>query len=230
MIPADQDRAALVPVAPVTLEGALVRLEPLSIQHVPALVAAANADAAERFPLATVHRDAAGMRSWVEGALRAAAAGTAVPFATVRRSTGEVVGSTRFGNVERWEWPDGARRAPAEGADAVEIGWTWLARAAQRTGVNAEAKLLMLRHAFDRWGVHRVALKTDARNARSRAAIERVGARLEGVLRRHMPAADGGVRDTAMFSVVREDWPEVRRRLEALLADVQRRPEAKGSR
>ncbi len=229
MIPADQDRAALLSVAPVALEGGVVRLEPLCIQHVPALVAAANTDPAERFPFTTVHGDTAGMQSWVEEALRATAAGTAVPFATVCRSTGGVVGSTRFGNIERWEWPTGSRRALTEGADAVEIGWTWLARPAQRTGINTEAKLLMLRHAFERWGVYRVTLKTDARNTRSRAAIERLGARFEGALRSHMPAADGGVRDTAIFSVVRDDWPEVRRRIEALLADDNRPSRAKGS-
>jgi RimJ/RimL family protein N-acetyltransferase len=115
-----------------------------------------------------------------------------------------VVGSTRFGNIERWS---------SDAIDAVEIGWTWLAASAQRTAVNTEAKILMLDHAFGVWRVKRVTLKTDARNARSRAAIARIGGKLDGILRAHMPAADGGVRDSAVFSILAAEWPAHRARL-----------------
>jgi RimJ/RimL family protein N-acetyltransferase len=129
-----------------------------------------------------------------------------------------VVGSTRFCNVERWRWYDGAERRPPGGVDAVEIGFTWLARAAQRTGLNTEAKYLMLRHAFEAWRVHRVQLKTDARNQRSRDAIARLGATFEGVLRSDRPSIEDGLRHTALYSVVEAEWPPVLARLEGLLA------------
>ena len=106
-----------------------------------------------------------------------------------------------------------AGEALVETPDAVEIGSTWLAPSAQRTAINTHAKLLMLTHAFEAWAVLRVTLKTDARNLRSRAAIERIGARFDGVLRAHMPAFDGGVRDTAFYSIVAVEWPELRRAL-----------------
>jgi RimJ/RimL family protein N-acetyltransferase len=203
--------------APASLSGRLVRLVALRPDHLDGLLAAANQDPAEAFPFTWVPRERAVLQRWLEEALALAAAGRAVPFATLSATTGEVLGSTRFGNLERWEWPDPSQRRPS-GLDAVEIGWTWLGRGAQRSGVNTEAKLLMLRHAFEAWRVRRVTLKTDARNARSRAAIERLGASLDGVLRSHLPAADGGVRDSAVFSVVEEEWPAVRLRLEGLLA------------
>ncbi len=198
---------------PVVLAGRVVRLVPLHASHLDPLLDAANASAEETFPFTWVPRDRDGMASWIEEALALSAEGRAVPFATLDATSGRVIGSTRFGNVERWAWPDGRARRPAGGADAVEIGWTWLERAAQRTGANAEAKRLMLRHAFETWQVHRVQLKTDVRNLRSRAAIERIGARFEGVLRSHMPASDGGVRDTAMYSITASEWPGVRDRL-----------------
>ena len=207
------ERPGAAPVGPVVLGGQVVRLVPLQSSHLDALLDAANASPEESFPFTWVPRDRHGMAAWIEEALGLCAAGRAVPFATLDASTDRVLGSTRFGNVERWSWPDGRARRPAGGADAVEIGWTWLTRAAQRTGANTEAKWLMLRHAFEVWEVHRVQLKTDVRNLRSRAAIERIGARLEGILRSHMPASDGGVRDTAMHSITAGEWPEVRERL-----------------
>ncbi len=213
------DRRGAAPLGPVVLAGRLVRLEPLALAHVEPLVAAACATAPEDFGLTSVPRDAGRMQLYVEEALAAAAAGKALPFATVDLASGEVVGSTRFGNAERWSWPDGAARRPAGGVDALEIGWTWLARRAWRTGVNTEAKLLMLRHAFGALRVHRLQLKTDERNWRSRTAIERLGARFEGILRAHMPAADGGLRNTAMFSIVEAEWPAVEARLVELLSD-----------
>ncbi|AFZ67743.1 GNAT family N-acetyltransferase [Deinococcus peraridilitoris] len=197
-----------------TLQGQLVRLEPLREVHVPGLLQAASAER-ETFRWTTVPDSFEAMTRYVERALADAAAGRALPFATCSAS-GEVLGATRFGNIEHWIWPDGRERS--QFPDAVEIGWTWLAQRAQRSGVNTEAKLLMLTHAFESWGVKRVTIKTDARNERSRAAIERLGARFEGVLRAHSPAADGGVRDTAMYSVIRPEWPEVRQNLQARLA------------
>lgn len=196
---------------PLSLEGELVRLEPLSFEHVAPLVAAASESRAT-YGLTDVPADADAMRRYVERALAAAAQGTAVPFATVDRRANRVVGSTRFGNLERWIWPHRLDR-PSLVPDAVEIGWTWLAASAQRTHVNTAAKVMMLDYAFGAWRVERVTLKTDVRNARSRANIERIGARLDGILRAHMPAYDGGVRDSAVYSLLRDEWPEARARL-----------------
>jgi RimJ/RimL family protein N-acetyltransferase len=200
------------PFAPALLEGRHVRLEPLSPGHVAALARAATIDGRETFAWTSVPDDPEGMRAYVEAALADQRAGLAVPFATV--AAGEVVGSTRFGNAERWTWPPGSpHQRPAGCIDAVEIGWTWLAPRAQRTAVNTEAKLLMLGHAFEVWQARRVTLKTDARNARSRAAIERAGARLDGLLRAHMPAADDTPRTSAVYSILAAEWPAARERL-----------------
>lgn len=200
---------------PVTLEGRLVRLEPLAPSHLEGLLAAANADPAEHFPYTWVPREREGTSRWIDDALALAAAGRAIPFATVAAADGRVLGSTRFGNLERWDW----LRPPPDPRplDAVEIGWTWLGRPAQRTGANTEAKLLMLRHAFGALGVRRVTLKTDARNARSRAAIERLGAHLDGLLRAHLPASDGGARTSAVFSILEAEWPKVEKWLAAMM-------------
>jgi RimJ/RimL family protein N-acetyltransferase len=158
------------------------------------------------------------MRRYVAAALEDQAAGRALPFATVARAARRVVGSTRFGNVEFWAWPGASpHQRGARLPDVVEIGWTWLAPDAQRTGVNTEAKLLMLTHAFEVWRVHRVSLNTDARNTRSREAILRLGARFDGVLRAARVAADGAIRDTAAYSIVEAEWPEVKARLAARL-------------
>jgi RimJ/RimL family protein N-acetyltransferase len=200
----------------VELPGNHVRLVPLRAEHLEGLLAAATADPSETFPFTFVPRERWALERWLDEALSLAGAGRAVPFATLDAASGRVIGSTRFGNLESWDWADPARRRPA-GLDAVEIGWTWLARSAQRTAANTEAKLLMLRHAFEAWRVRRVTLRTDARNARSRSAIERLGARLDGVLRSHMPASDGGLRDTATFSILEAEWPAVAERLAARL-------------
>lgn len=200
---------------PAALAGRLVRLEPLALAHLEGLLAAANAAAEEAFPFTWVPRTRDDLARWIDEALSLAAAGRAIPFATCAAADGRVLGSTRFGNLERWEWlvPPGDPRP----LDGVEIGWTWLARPAQRSGANTEAKLLMLRHAFTALRARRVTLKTDARNARSRAAIERLGARLDGVLRAHLPASDGGPRDSAVYSVLEAEWPAVEARLTGLL-------------
>jgi RimJ/RimL family protein N-acetyltransferase len=158
------------------------------------------------------------MRAWVETALRDQAARRSLPFVTVDARTGEVVGSTRFLNIEFWEWPPASPlQRGADLPDVAEIGATWLAPAAQRSGINTEAKLLMLTHAFESWRVHRVSLVTDARNERSRAAILRLGASFDGVLRTARVAADGGVRDTAAYSILDREWPAVRAALQARL-------------
>jgi N-acetyltransferase len=197
---------------PLTLDGERVRMEALSPAHVDGLVAAA-AESRATYSLTQVPAGAAAMAAYVEAALADAARGLAVPFATVDKARGRVVGTTRFGNIEYWKWPGAPLPPVPAGPDAVEIGWTWLAASAQRTYVNTEAKLLMLGHAFDVWRVRRVTLKTDARNARSRANIERIGCRFDGVLRAHMPAWDGGIRDTAFYSMLASEWPAARERL-----------------
>lgn len=202
---------------PVTLEGRHVRLEPLAMAHVLPLLAAAGGPR-ETFFYTTVPSDEEAMRRYVEGLLRAQASGAALPFATVDRPAGRVVGATRFLNVEFWEWPAGSSHRRGPGApDVVEIGGTWLAPSAQRTGINTEAKLLMLTHAFEVWRVHRVSLVTDARNARSRNAILRLGARFDGILRAARVASDFTIRDTAAYSILDGEWPEVKDRLAARL-------------
>ena len=204
-------------VTPVTLEGRWVRLEPLGRQHAGALVRAASGDRST-FGYTRVPTDEAGMLVYIERALENQRMGQSLPLATFDATTGLCVGATRFINIECWEWPAGHPGRERGGApDAVEIGSTWLGARAQRTAVNSEAKLLMLGHAFETWGVRRVRLRTDARNARSRAAIERLGARLDGILRAHEAGADGAVRDSAMYSMLAAEWPEARERLESRL-------------
>jgi RimJ/RimL family protein N-acetyltransferase len=201
----------------VTLEGRWVRLEPLSLDHCRGLTAAGGGNR-DTYGFTWVPSDEADTRRYVESALADQAARRAVPFATLDRASGRVIGSTRFGNIEFWAWPPGNPLQRGEDLpDVVEIGWTWLAAAAQRTPINTEAKLLMLTHAFETWRVHAVKLNTDARNMRSRNAILRIGARFDGVLRTARVAADGGIRDTAAFSIVEAEWPEVRKALEARL-------------
>lgn len=192
------------PLAPVALEGRHVRLEPLSPAHLEGLCAVGLEPEIWEWTLMRV-RTPAEMRRYVRAALAAQRRGEALPFATVDRASGRVAGSTRFGALE-----------PAH--RRVEIGWTWLGREFRRTALNTEAKLLMLAHAFERLGCVRVELKTDALNRRSRAAILRLGASEEGVLRRHMVTESGRVRDTVYFSVLDSEWPEVRAGLERRLA------------
>ncbi len=197
---------------PLTLTGAHVRLVPLTMAHAPALARAASGDRST-FGLTWVPDGEAEAADYVAKALADQEEGTALPFATTRAADGQVVGSTRFMNIERWRW-DKAGPNP----DALEIGSTWLMAAAQRTPINTEAKLLMLSHAFEVWNVLRVTLKTDARNERSRNAILRLGAQFDGVLRAHMPAYDGAwPRDSAFYSVLASEWPAVRSRLRGAL-------------
>jgi RimJ/RimL family protein N-acetyltransferase len=204
-------------VTPVVLEGRWVRLEPLTAEQAPALLQAASGPR-ETYGLTLVPGTPAETAAYIETALREQAGRRSLPFATVDRATGRVVGSTRYLNIEYWTWPEGnAHQRGPERPDVVEIGATWLAASAQRTPINTEAKLLMLTHAFDTWRVHRVSLMTDARNQRSRNAILRLGARFDGVLRAARPASDGAIRDTAAFSILEAEWPAVRAGLEARL-------------
>jgi N-acetyltransferase len=191
--------------APAVLAGRHVRLEPLGFAHTAGLAAAAVGDRST-FALTRVPDGVDDAQAYVEDALEEEARGWSRPFATMLAGTGEVVGSTRFLDLQYWAVDDRPPGVPV----VAEIGATWLAPSAQRTPVNTEAKYLMLRHAFEVWRVQRVTLKTDARNTRSRAAIERLGAHFDGVLRRFNPAADAGLRDAAFFSILDEEWPQVR--------------------
>jgi N-acetyltransferase len=208
-------------VEPVVLRGEHVVLEPLSHEHVDALVAAAGEDRTT-YDYTYVPADAATMDRYVEQALADLVEGRALPFATRAVGSDRVVGTTRFLDLQTWLPVTALPPRPAVGPDLIptvgEIGATWLAASAMRTAVNTESKLLLLGHAFETWRVLRVTLKTDARNGRSRVAIERLGARPEGVRRADMPAADGGVRDTAYFSILAAEWPAVRDGLRARLA------------
>ena len=219
--------AAVTPVRrvePAVLEGRHVRLEPLTPAHAPALVEAASGPR-DSYGFTVVPSTLGEARSYIESALADQAAGRALPFATRARAVGRVIGSPRFGNIEFWTWPADSPHARPDGTpDVVEIGWTWLAADAQRTAVNTEAKLLMLTHAFETWRVRAVKLNTDARNARSRAAIERIGARFDGVLRAHRTASDGGIRDNAAFSLLAEEWPAARAKLRARLTEGHHTP------
>ena len=196
------------------LAGKHVRLEPLDHYHLDGLVAASATDTA-LYQWSPVPQGKAEAASYIDTAFAWRDAGTAVPFAIVRMDDGVVIGSTRFFNLERWLWPQGHPRYGL--LDGCEIGYTWLSRPAIRTLANTEAKLLMLTHAFETWGLLRVCFHTDVRNQRSRAALERIGGKFEGILRAHRMAADYVARDSARYSIVAAEWPEVKRRLTRLL-------------
>ena len=200
----------------ILLTGRYVRLEPLEHRHVDGLVAAAVADPS-LYQWSPVPQGKIEAITYVDTAVDWRNAGTAVPFATVRVDDGVIIGSTRFWNLERWSWPPGHPRHGRLVPDACEIGYTWFTRAAIRTAANTEAKLLMLTHAFETWQVLRVCFHTDARNQRSRAALERIGGKFEGILRAHRMAADYIARDSARFSIVAAEWPDVKRRLSQML-------------
>jgi RimJ/RimL family protein N-acetyltransferase len=188
----------------ITLAGRFVRLEPIHERHRDDLLAAAGQDPATfRYMSSDLSVGAAAWPDYLADAQRP----EYVAWVTVDAATGRAIGSTRFGDI-----------APEHGR--VEIGWTWIAPSHQRTAANTEAKLLQLGYAFDELGATRVALKTDGRNLRSQAAIERLGALREGTLRRHLRMPDGFIRDTVYFSVLAEEWPAVKARLEKRLARV----------
>lgn len=189
--------------APAVLEGEHVRLEPMSHDHLAGLIEAGR-DPRIWTWMPTDGSTPAGMRALVDAAIAARDALVQVPFVTIERTGGRVVGSSRYLAVA----PDDLR---------LEIGWTWLDPAFQRTAVNTEAKLLMLGRAFDHLGCRRVELKTDALNEPSRTAILGIGATFEGIFRKHMVMPRGRARDSAYYSIVDDEWPAVRARLEARL-------------
>jgi RimJ/RimL family protein N-acetyltransferase len=186
------------------LQGQRVRLEPLEERHVPGLLAAAKDPATWTWLFARLD-DETVLTAWLTDALRARDAGAELPFATLDARTGRVIGSTRY-----------LAMVPAH--RRLEIGWTWLTPAAWGTGINVEAKLLLLTHAFETLGAMRVEFKTDARNERSRAAILALGAEFEGIFRKHMRMANGRIRDSAWYAITDDDWPAVRAGLVARLA------------
>ena len=192
-------------VVPLTLEGSVVRLEPLRLEHAELFWDIAKNDLEDIFrwiPYSLRTRD--DFRKLIDKALQEQERGESVVFATVERKSGQTIGSTRFMNIDRVN-----RR--------VEIGSTWIAPTWQRTAVNTEAKYLMLRHAFEEWKCIRVELKTDALNQKSRSAILRIGAKEEGTLRRHLITWTGRVRDTVYFSILDDEWPAVRAKFEEKL-------------
>jgi RimJ/RimL family protein N-acetyltransferase len=205
---------------PLVLEGRSVRLEPLVLEHADDLARAAAEDRGS-YGYTWVPDGPADAERYVRGALDHQAGGRALPWAVRRLADDRIVGSTRFLDLEVFAWPPPWPPGVAQGPEPSderppsvgEIGSTWYAATAQRTGVNAEVKLLQLTHAFEAWQALRVTLKTDARNTPSRRAIERLGATFEGVRRAHTPASDGTVRDTAYYSIVASEWPDVRRDL-----------------
>ncbi|MFE0207332.1 GNAT family N-acetyltransferase [Streptomyces sp. NPDC058985] len=191
-----------------SLEGTLVRLEPLGHRHAADLAVAAEEDRGG-YAYTWVPR-AGEVGAYIDAQLSRAASGRLAPYAQISLATGRAVGATAYWEPRSWLTDDAL--------DAIEVGFTWLAGSAQGTGLNAEAKLLLFRHAFEVWQVSRVDLKTDARNTRSRAAIEKTGARLEGVLRNWSrswaPGEEGRLRDSAIYSITAAEWPERRERME----------------
>lgn len=197
-------------IQPVKLEGQHVRLEPLSLDHHTQLCEVGLDESLLRWT-ESYKPTREGLREYIETALQWRAQGIALPFAVIIKAAGRAIGSTRYGNIDR------ANRR-------VEIGWTWYGREYQRTAVNTESKYLLLRHAFETLGCIRVELKTDALNERSRTAILRIGAKEEGIFRHHMLMPSGRVRDTVYFSIIDDEWPAVKARLEDMLDRHQGNP------
>lgn len=191
-------------VRPVTLEGRFVRLEPLSLSHLPRLCEAAFDEEIWRFTTSVIEKPE-DLREYIETALKWQEEGTALPFATVDKASGRAVGSTRFAAIDRVN-------------RHMEIGWTWIARDYQRTYVNTEAKYLMLRHAFETLSCLRVEFKTDSLNEKSRRALSRIGAKEEGTFRNHMIMPGGRIRHSVYYSIIDSEWPQAKAALEEKLA------------
>ncbi len=191
-------------VEPVILEGTRVRLEPLRRDHLADLKLVAFDAPLWQWTIMGPQDDA-GLERWLETALANAEAGAERPFATIDLASGRAFGSSRYMSIA----PEHRR---------LEIGWTWIGSAFQRTGANREAKLLQLTHAFETLGANRVEFKTHARNERSRNALAGMGATFEGIFRQHMIMPDGSLRDSAWFSVIADEWPAVKARLQARAA------------
>jgi RimJ/RimL family protein N-acetyltransferase len=192
-----------VNIEPVTLSGMYISLEPLSLDHLPALYQIGLDASLWQWTIANIG-DKAAMNAYVRSALADQEVGTALPFVTRDVTSGKVVGATRFGNIDT---PN--RR--------TEIGWTWIAPPWQRTYVNTEAKLLMLTYAFEVWDCIRVEFKTDVLNERSRAALMRIGAKEEGIFRNHMITESGRFRDSVYFSIIESEWPEIKLKLKTMI-------------
>ena len=203
-----------------SLEGRFVHLLPLGEEHLEGLLEAAGDRST--FAYTPVPWDRPTMAAYVDGAIARRASGEHYPFATFSVEDRCIVGSTRYYDLAPWDWSSlfpGSEAHQRHDPDVASIGYTWLSPRAQRTPVNTEAKLLMMAHAFAHWEVRAVRLQTDARNQRSRAAIERLGCALDGVIRSERPAADGSVRDSAVYSMLADEWPAHRRRLEQRLRE-----------
>jgi RimJ/RimL family protein N-acetyltransferase len=196
-------------VAPVTLQGSIVRLEPLSLDHADGLAEVGLEPAVWRWTLARP-KDVADIRAWIEAALAGQAAGTDMPFATVDEASGHPIGSSRFLSIV----PEHRR---------LEIGWTWVAPPWQRRGANQEAKYLQLRHAFEDLGANRVEFKTDSRNENANPALLSIGATFEGTFRNHMIMPDRTLRHSNYYSVTVEEWPAVKSMLEARIGSISER-------
>ena len=196
-------------IKPITLEGKYIRLEPLSMAHLPDLCEVGLDPELWRWTT-SIARTPEELRSYVRSALAEQVHGRALPFAIIEKSSGTAIGSTRFGNIEHEH-------------HRLEIGWTWVGRHWQKTPVNTEAKYLLLKHAFEALGAIRVEFKTDSLNEASRAALLRIGAREEGTFRNHMLTYTGRIRHSVYFSIINIEWPQVKARLEELL----RRPFAR---
>ena len=188
-------------VTPVTLEGSLVRLEPLTLEHLPALVEAAKDQRIWQWWTDPMDTES-DMHNYIQTGLDAATAGTAMPWATRSKKDNRVIGATRFADIQSKN-------------HTLEIGWTWMHPDYQRSGINVEAKYLQLRHAFEVMGARRVAFKTHHLNLKSQNAIQALGAKPEGVFRNHYIMHDGSARHSHWFSIIAEEWPEVKARLEA---------------
>ncbi|HEY6042612.1 MAG TPA: GNAT family protein [Anaerolineae bacterium] len=191
-------------IKPVTLEGKYARLEPLALPQAEDLFVAAQSPEIWLYLPANPSHEPGAMREWISATLELEKSGTILPFAIIDRASGKAIGSTRYLDIQR------ANRG-------LEIGWTWLGRAYWRTAINTECKYLLLTHAFETLGAIRVQLKTDLRNAISQRAIERIGAVREGILRNHVIMPDGYYRQSVMFSIIDDEWPLVKPRLEEML-------------
>jgi len=203
-------------ISSVVLTGRQIRLEPLEPRHIEGLVAASAVDPT-LYRWSPVPQGKNETTIYVSTALAARDAVSAVPFAIVRLDDGAAIGSTRFFDLERWAWPPGHALHGRTTPDACEIGYTWFTQSAIRTQANTEAKFLMLTHAFEVWQSLRVCFHTDARNQRSRAALERIGGQFEGILRSHRMAADFIARDSVRYSILSNEWPAVKQRLIRLM-------------
>jgi RimJ/RimL family protein N-acetyltransferase len=199
-----------------TYLGNHIKLEPLDYQHAEGLVTAAASDHS-LYLWTPVPQGIEEVNKYIQTAIAWRDAGTGIAFAMIRLQDGVIIGSTRIFNIERWAWLPNHPRHGRPYPDGCEIGYTWLENSATRTAANTEGKFLLLKLAFEKWQVFRVCFHTDVRNIRSRNAIQRLGAKFEGTLRSHRLAVDGIPRDSARFSIILSEWPEVKGRLERFL-------------